>query len=380
MTNQRRGTRTNPFPRGQGRPFLLGIIGVAALFLAGSEAQGRRADSFEFLTLPIGARAAALGGAGVADADGWAGSQINPAGLGRLWRDEIGFAGSRWLDDVQHQAVGGAHPFNGGGALAGTVLALDYGSIPSFGPSGGAEGTISAGGTAVRLGYGRAFRAGFDWGLQGTYARETLAGVSAQALAADGGLLWTPRGPSVMRSLTLGAALKNWGSRPQFENESANLPRRVQAGATVRPPIEGWTVSVDALLSPDQSPSVLAGMEYWARGAVAFRLGYNGGEAREGSGATVGFGFRAWNIGIDYAFVGWGGLGDAHHLGLTYRFGRPAEAYYQRGRACFQRGDYAQAVVFFARAVSLDPRHRRALEGLRDANAKLQKQEKQSPR
>jgi hypothetical protein len=73
----------------------------------------------------------------VADAAGLAGTQINPAGLGRLWRDEVAFSGARWMDDVQYQTVGYAHPLVGGGAVSANLLTLDYGAIPSYSPSGG---------------------------------------------------------------------------------------------------------------------------------------------------------------------------------------------------------------------------------------------------
>ena len=139
-------------PRATIRSLLSVAGGIAVFLLGGASVHGRRADSFEFLTLPVGARSVALGGAGVADADGWAGSQINPASLGRLWRDEIGFTGTRWMDDVQYQAVGGAHPFLGGGAMAVTLLSIDYGSIPSFTTGRAADGTVSGGGRAVKLG------------------------------------------------------------------------------------------------------------------------------------------------------------------------------------------------------------------------------------
>jgi hypothetical protein len=148
----------------------------------------------------------------------------------------------------------------------------------------------------------------------------------------------------------------------------------VQAGANLRPFFEGLSVSVDSLLSEEKRVDVLAGVEYWAKGAVAFRLGYNGRQAREGSGATLGFGFRAWDVEIDYGYAGFGALGETHHVGVTYRFGSLAERHYDCGLASLQRKDYAQAVLDFAQAVSMDPNHRRAMARLREAGAKLKEQ------
>ncbi|MBL0057739.1 MAG: tetratricopeptide repeat protein [Elusimicrobia bacterium] len=326
--------------------------------------------------MPTGARTSALGGAGVAEATGLAGAQINPAGLGRLWRDEVAFSGARWMDDVQYQTAGYAHPFVKGGAVTANLLSLNYGDIPSFAPSGGAEGSVSARDSAARLGYGRGWGDQCWWGAQGVLAQETLAGETYQTFAVDGGALWLPIRRGMFQTLTLGAAFRNWGKSPS----GGALPRALQAGVNLRPFFEGLSVSADTVLTGDDPAIWLAGLEYWAKGVVAFRLGYNGREAREGSGVTMGFGFRVLDLQVDYGYVGFGALGETHHLGLTYRFGSVAERHYERGLASLQQKDYAQAVIHFARAVSLDPQHRRAMKGLREASAKLQEQDSARPR
>lgn len=349
------------------------MVGLVFWGLAGVRSQAERADSFEFLRLPAGPRTAALGGAGVADASDLAGAQLNPAGLGRLWRDEVGFSGARWIDDVQYQTAGYGHPFVGGGALAANLIALNYGTIPSYSPGGGTEGSISAQDSAVRLGYGRNGGDRFWWGAQGVYAQETLAGEKASAVAMDGGIIWQPVRTGPLRTASFGAAFRNAGKGPRFDgNKTESLPSTFQVGGTLRPFFEGLTVSVDGEQSGSAPISLRTGIEYWARSAVAFRLGYNGREAREGNGVTLGFGFRAWDFEVDYGYSGFGALGESHHMGLVYRFGSLAEKFYERGLHSLQQQDYAQAVVYFARAVSIDPHHRRALEQLREANAKLQ--------
>ncbi|MBL8023277.1 MAG: PorV/PorQ family protein [Elusimicrobia bacterium] len=348
------------------------VIGWVGGF--GSLAQAGRTDSFEFLRLPTGARTSALGGAGVAEATGLAGIQINPAGLGRIWRDEVSLSGARWIDDVDVQNLGFAHPFMAGGALAGGLTTLSYGDIPGYSPTGGSEGNVNARDTATRLGYGRNFGSRWAWGVQGTYAQEQLAGTSAHALVLDGGGLWSPARQGPLKTLTFGAAFRHWGQNPKFQGKNESLPRSLQAGVNFRPFFEGLSVSVDGLFPAGQSPSLVAGVEYWARDAAAFRVGFNGREAREGSGVTLGLGFRAWDLDVDYGYVPLGALGEIHHLGITYRFGNMAEKHYARGVVSLQSKDYAQAVIHFARAISKNPDHRRALIGLRDANALLQKQ------
>lgn len=327
-------------------------------------ARAEKAASFEFLRLPTGARTSAMGGAGVAEAKGMAGAHINPAGLGRLWRDEISLTSARWIDDAHFQSAGMAHPLALGGAVSGSILSMDYGDIAGYSPTGGAEGHVSARDAVVRLGYGRASGRRLFWGLQGAYATETLVDETDHGTAGDGGILWVPFREGPCRSLTLGGAFHNWGKGPHT----------LQAGFNARPFFESLSLSVDGQKTPGESVSLLAGGEYWARGAVALRLGYNARTAKEGSGVSFGFGFRAWDFDVDYAFIDFGALGETHHMGLTYRFGSVAEKYYERGLVSLQRKDYAHAVVHLARAVSVNPQHRRALLRLREANELFQKQ------
>lgn len=353
-------------------------IGGALLMVSwwGMRAHAQRADSFEFLNLPAGARSSAMGGAGVAEAKGWSGAQINPAGLGRLRRDEVVFSGARWIDDVQFQSAGYAHPFLEGGALSGAIVTVNYGDIASYSPTGGSQGETAARDTAVRMGYGGGWRDRWAWGVQGVYAQESLSGETAQAVAADGGALWSPFFSGPFRTLTVGGAFRNWGKGPRYGSETEPLPQTVQAGVNFRPFLEGASVSLDGLFAPAKPTVLLLGAEYWARGTVALRLGYNGRGAKEGSGLTLGFGFRAWDMEADYGFVGYGDLGESHHVGLTYRFGRLAEKHYDLGLMSLQKKDYAEAVVHFAKSVSIDPKNPRALTKLREANALLQQQVK----
>jgi tetratricopeptide (TPR) repeat protein len=121
----------------------------------------------------------------------------------------------------------------------------------------------------------------------------------------------------------------------------------------------------------------LAGIEFASGGAAFFRLGYDHGLE---SPFTYGLGFRAGEVLLDYAFAPLGDLGNTHHVGIAWRVGNPAEAYYEKGMDYFRQEDYARAVVYFNRALAADPRHAKALLKLREANQHLQKKWDDSPR
>ncbi len=343
---------------------------LAAVLLPATATQAEAAEAFEFLRLPLAARTAALGGSGVAAADDWAGSQWNPAALGRIARGEAVFGGAKWLVESRHQALGAALPVGARGGVSLTLFSLDYGDVPAFDGAGQHMGDAQARDSLARLGYGQALTDRLWLGAAGAYAEEKLGDHRARTWAGDTGVIWSPR---QWPGGSLGASVRNLGPGPKFDRERGELPRTYQAGASWQAFDGGLTINTDALWTDGES-SLLTGVEYWARGAVAFRAGYDGRPAKDGAGVTAGLGFRAWDLVFDYAYTAYGDLGDAHHLTLSYRFGSVAQAHYERGMAAMRRGDYARAVLHFGRAIAADPSHRRALARLKEANARLQQE------
>ena len=61
------------------------------------------------------------------------------------------------------------------------------------------------------------------------------------------------------------------------------------------------------------------GAEYMAKKTVALRLGYNG-RNDAGTGLTLGGGLMVRRFALDYAFVPFGDLGNAHRFSFAYRW------------------------------------------------------------
>ena len=56
-------------------------------------------------------------------------------------------------------------------------------------------------------------------------------------------------------------------------------------------------------------------------------------------------------------------LGDVHRVSLSWRFGRSTlEKYYQKGINEMRHGNYAEAILFFDKALLIDRTNRRVLE------------------
>jgi len=92
-------------------------------------------------------------------------------------------------------------------------------------------------------------------------------------------------------------------------------------------------------------------------------------------------GFKLKRMEVDYAFAGFGDLGEMHRVGLSLRLGGRVEvtppeerglgAVMRRGERLMQEGRYYEAILEFNKALDLDPGNRRALEQMRKANERL---------
>jgi len=312
-----------------------------------------------------------MGGVGVALADDLFGVQQNPAALGRLWRHEVSLSHTEWLEQTNYQYAGAAYATERRGAVAVSLFRMDYGDIQGVSAGGAPTSTLEASDILGQISYGKALSDRFSAGGTVKYMREKLHTESAAAAAGDAGLSYVLPFGGWLSSGRLGLAVTNVGSRVKFIEEEAELPRTVTAGLALRPFFEGLPVAADVSFPRGEDPAAKVGVEYWARGVAALRLGY-AAPSDSGDGLGFGLGVKAWNTQIDYAYAGFAALGQTHHLSLTWRFGSVAEAHYQRGMEALRGGDYAGAIVSFSRAVSLDPSHRRALQKIREANQMLQ--------
>lgn len=354
------------------------LLAVACALLFGHPvwAGGSGSTAFDFLNITIGARQIAMGGSGVAIADDLYATNINPAALGKLWREETSFLYTRWFQDVSLQYMGYAHPTLRWGTFAASLSRLGYEDIQGFDISGKRTTSLSARDLMGQFSYGWL---AFDriWaGATLKILQEKLHTNTATAIATDLGILYKPDLEGWPPSSSIGLSIRNIGTRPRFIEESADLPLTLQVGAAFRPFFEGLTLSTDLTKERAKNVTAQLGLEYLARGILAFRIGYNS-TYDIGSGIGFGFGLRAWDLQFDYAFAGFSDLGNTHHFGLTFRFGSIAEAYYERGMKEMRQKEYARAIMEFGKVLSFDQRHRRALLRIREANELLQKEAEQ---
>jgi len=355
---------------------MLVIFGATATF-AGDN--GRPA--FGFLRLGESVRQAALGTAGVADAAEAGNGHLNPAVLGEVRAQEARFAHSRLFDDASLSTLGYARPLARWG-VGGQFLYQSYGEIAGYDALGAQTGTTDASDKALSVSLARRG----DNVIPGAtlkLAQQTLAGVSAFSPALDVGvLLRAPAGlkapPALGRQLermTFGAAARNLGYGVKFERSTEPLPRSFALGLTHRSFADALTLSFDIESYLGRAGlSLHLGGEYWLRDGIALRAGYRT-DTDVGPGASMGIGFKLGQARLDYAFQPFDELGAFHRIGLSVRFGSaPLETHYQNGVRDMLRGNYAEAILEFDKALAINPEDRRVLRKAMEAADALKKQ------
>ncbi len=204
-----------------------GAAGLAALALGvlGAPAAGAQSGTAaaEFLEIPIGARATAMGGAFGATASDGTAMYWNPAGIARLPKQTATFEYAQWYAgvDVNYAAVT-TNTRLGTIGLGLTSVRFDDMDVISETtndqqPTGE---TFTAGSYALSVSYANALTDRFAIGGTVKVVREQIANSAATGVAFDVGTLFT----TPFRGVRLGASILNYGSKMKISGSDLNVP------------------------------------------------------------------------------------------------------------------------------------------------------------
>lgn len=289
------------------------MIAAAIPAYASNDEAGR--SGADFLKIGVGARPAAMGSAYCGLADGVDAIAWNPAGLGKAETKEAAFMHNSWLSGVNYEYLAGVLPIYEHQGLGASFSFLDPGKIERTTISNHKGDGSKFGGHnyALTLSYGKRLSKALSCGLSLKYIREEIDKFSASGFGADlAGLYETP-----IENLTLGAMLSNLGTKIEFVKKEDRLPLNLKLGVGYR--TKRLSLALDLNKPIDDDLSVRIGGEWRMIDPLCLRFGYGSG-ADEGSGISAGLGFRFKDIQLDYAYVPYGDLGDAHRIGLSFRF------------------------------------------------------------
>jgi hypothetical protein len=262
----------------------------------------------------------------------------NPAGLADVPHYEIPLSNNSWFQGINQQSIGIAYNLHDVrtenleelGTIAFSMNTLDYGDLKGMNAAGVSTGDFDAEDQVMTLSYGRALldlpeTGRILAGLSGRMITQDIDSKKWTHYTFDAGALWRLPG----NPFSLGLALQNFGGKLGYEDESFDAPLNLKAGAAYHP-ANDLTLAADVNSPANADLYFAIGGEYNLMNTLALRLGYNT-RSDQGMGLTAGFGvmlkqvdiefmyFR--EIDIDYAFVPYGDLGDAHRVTLNLKFG-----------------------------------------------------------
>ena len=308
----------------------------------------------KFLSIGIGPRSNAMGGATTALVDDASAMYWNPAGIAYIDRYQGLFTYTKMFADINLNYVGMVLPAGELGTFGLSVTAVSVGDmeVTTEEYPDGTGATFNAGSYAFGLTYARNITEDFVFGATFKYISENIYNSSATGIAFDIGTSFnTP-----FYGIKFASSITNFGTKMQLTgddllvrydqnpNSSGNnetvdaylstdeyeLPLRLQIGISrVFEILEGqkFTLAVDANYPNDNDRWVNAGGEISLfKELIEFRAGYKAlflNDSQEG--LTLGFGINynklsLFNISVDYAFQKFEYLDNIHSFGIILEF------------------------------------------------------------
>jgi len=175
-----------------------------------------------FLTIPVGPRASAMGSAFTAVADDATSAFWNPGGLSRIPRSEFTASTAEWLVGTRLNWIGLAFKFDDDNAIGISVNQLDYGEEDITTPEqpAGTGEKWGASDLAISLSYSRNLTDRFSIGGTGKYISQKIWNESATAFALDIGLLYNTE----LEGLRLGMNISNFGTEMKLAGKDLLRP------------------------------------------------------------------------------------------------------------------------------------------------------------
>jgi len=314
----------------------------------------------KFLSIGIGPRANAMGGAFTSISNDATAMYWNPAGIALVNRYEGVFTYTKLFADINLNYFGVVIPAGEVGSFGFGVTALSYGEMEvttEYFEDGTGE-VFSAGSYAFGLTYARKITDDFIVGMNVKYIREDIFSSSAQGFSFDVGTIFT----TPFYGVRFSSSITNYGSKMQmsgddlliradsdptragnnetvdafYKTDEFELPLRLQIGLSrdfYFLENQRFTIAVDGIHPNDNSQFINIGGELaLLNELILLRGGYNSlffnidesrGEIQEGLALGFGLnydGLEVFGISVDYAFQEYEFLGNTHSFGVILKF------------------------------------------------------------
>lgn len=308
----------------------------------------------KFLSIGIGPRANAMGGAFSSISDDASAIYWNPAGIAYSDQFQSLFTYSSLFADIKLNYFGLIIPAGTAGNFAVSVTALNYGELKvttENQPEGTGE-TFTPGSYAFGLSFARYITEDFIVGASAKLVTESIYHSNATGVSFDIGTIFnTP-----FYGIKFASSITNYGTKMQISGddllirydvdpqssgsnntvdaniatEKFDLPLKLQIGVSkdfIFMENQRFTLAVDGIVPNDNNQSVNIGGELaLLDDMVSLRGGYKSLFLKDSQeGLTFGVGFKYAragfiNIGVDYAFQKYDYLGNVHSFGIILKF------------------------------------------------------------
>lgn len=292
----------------------------------GVNASDAGTSALPWLKIDDAAKPAAMGGAYAAISDDAQGLSYNPAGAAYALRKNISFTHNQWITGTNLEHVSYLHKFTDSAWALGFNVKYFFSDsediLDEFGSLTG--GRFRETDFLGALTVSKRITDYLSLGVTGKYLRQELDSNSAQAFAADAGIMFR------YDFISLGAAVTNAGTQVKLYKEEFPLPLNMSVSAAYI--TDFITVAVQGEKANDDDDfRFMAGAQIRFFSLIteddvfALRAGYYSNSSDDaGPGVTMGLGFIYKDFSLDYAFVPLGDLGSANRVTFGIMFG-PAD-------------------------------------------------------
>jgi len=296
------------------------LLASVAPVAAAQDVATPSAGGATFLLLPVGARAAALGQAGIADHGTSESVFWNPAGLATIGKPELGVHFSSTFAS-NNTALLGNLPIRRLGVVGLTGYLVDFGSQEVVPGPGLPTGRISVRNLELLASYATVVTSSLAVGINYKLIqfRQDCSGDCGTARPVVGTTHGVDLGVQYAfgaeDALRIGLAGKHAGFKLQLENrdQADPLPTRVQLGVVYRavfaratdtaPELDGRVLlDIQDDWGNYDNPDARIGVEFGYGDIVRLRSGYAILHS-ESSGPSIGIGLRVGRVGVDFARI-----------------------------------------------------------------------------
>ncbi len=284
-------------------------------------------SGMDWLSIPIGARASALGGAYTAMANDASSIFWNPAGIALTKGGNLFLSQTKWIADINVNAAGFTYDAGNLGFFSLSFAGVDWGVFHGTRRADTGDGFVETGDFSptdwfAGIGYARRVTDRFSIGGNLRYLYENLGSnlegdvlgsgteytAKMNLFAFDFGTIYY----TGFKDLRLAMTLQNFSQEKKYRVDQFSLPLTFKLGLAMdmtslwtSESDHSLTLAVDAIHPRDYSERLNVGLEYGYKNMLFLRGGYKANYDEEDLtfGGGVNYSLNNLALGLDYSYV-----------------------------------------------------------------------------